>query len=87
MGALEPSLRAIGTNFGDAEMQVASLDHALWFHRPFRFDEWLLFVFDTETVAAGRGLSRGSVYSRDGRLVASIAQEGVMRKHEREAST
>jgi acyl-CoA thioesterase-2 len=80
MGALEPSMRAIGAGFGDAEMQVASLDHAVWFHRPFRFDEWLLFVFESDSVAGGRGLSRGSIYSRDGTLVASLAQEGVMRK-------
>jgi acyl-CoA thioesterase II len=82
MGALEPSLRTIGAGFGDSSMQVASLDHALWFHRPFRFDEWLLFAFEPMSVAAGRGLSRGSVWSRDGQLVASIAQEGVMRQRD-----
>ncbi len=87
MGMLEPSLRAIGTSFGDPSLQVASLDHAVWFHRPFRFDDWLLFVFETSSVAAGRGLSRGRVYARDGRLVASIAQEGVMRKREALAAT
>jgi acyl-CoA thioesterase-2 len=82
MGALEPSLRAIGGAFGDSAMQVASLDHALWFHRPFRFDDWLLFAFEPVSVAGGRGLSRGCVWSRDGQLVASIAQEGVMRKRD-----
>jgi acyl-CoA thioesterase-2 len=82
MGALEPSLRAIGGNFGDSGLQVASLDHAVWFHRPFRFDDWLLFVFESASVSAGRGFTRGSVWSRDGRLVASIAQEGVMRKRD-----
>jgi acyl-CoA thioesterase II len=82
MGALEPSLRAIGGGFGDSALQVASLDHALWFHRPFRFDEWVLFVFEPVSVSGGRGLSRGSVWSRDGQLVASIAQEGVMRARE-----
>jgi acyl-CoA thioesterase-2 len=86
MGALEPSMRAIGANFGDSGMQVASLDHALWFHRPFRFDEWLLFVFESVSVAAGRGMNRGCVFSRDGQLVASIAQEGVMRKREETAA-
>jgi acyl-CoA thioesterase-2 len=85
MGALEPSMRALGLGFGDSAMQVASLDHAVWFHRPFRFDEWLLFVFESESVAAGRGFNRGSVFSRDGRLVASIAQEGVMRKRDSDA--
>jgi len=82
MGILEPSLRAVGTGFGDGSMQVASLDHALWFHRAFRFDQWLLFVVESVSVAAGRGLSRASVFSRDGRLVASIVQEGLMRKRE-----
>jgi acyl-CoA thioesterase-2 len=86
MGALEPSLRAIGAGFGDSALQVASLDHALWFHRPFRFDEWLLFQFEPISVAGGRGLSRGSVWSRDGRLVASIAQEGVMRRRDEQAA-
>jgi acyl-CoA thioesterase-2 len=82
MGAIEPALRAIGAGFGDGAMQVASLDHALWFHRPFRFDDWLLFSFEPISVAAGRGLSRGAVWTRDGRLAASIAQEGVMRKRD-----
>jgi acyl-CoA thioesterase-2 len=86
MGALEPSMRAIGAGFGDSGMQVASLDHALWFHRPFRFDDWLLFVFESVSVAAGRGMNRGSVWSRDGQLVASIAQEGVMRKRDENAA-
>jgi len=80
LGALEPSVRAIGASFGDSDTQVASLDHALWFHRPFRFDDWLLFDFESVSVAGGRGLSRGAVYDRSGTLVASIAQEGVMRK-------
>jgi len=85
MGALEPSVRAIGAGFGDAEMQVASLDHAVWFHRPFRFDDWLLFAFESDSVAGGRGLSRGSIYDRKGTLVASMAQEGVMRKRSKHA--
>ncbi|MDH5671813.1 MAG: thioesterase family protein [Myxococcales bacterium] len=79
MGALEPCLRAIGGGFGDSSLQVASLDHAIWFHRPFRIDDWLLFVFDSASVAAGRGLTHGQVFDRQGRLVASIAQEGLMR--------
>jgi len=79
MGALEPSLRSIGGGFGDSRIQVASLDHAVWFHRPFRFDDWLLFEFTALAVARGRGLSRGSVWNRDGKLVASIVQEGLMR--------
>jgi acyl-CoA thioesterase-2 len=80
MGLLGPSVIAIGGNFMDPEMQIASLDHAIWFHRPFAWDDWLLFVSESLSVAGGRGLSRGSVYARDGRLVASVAQEGIMRK-------
>jgi acyl-CoA thioesterase-2 len=86
MGALEPSLRAMGAGFADSSLQIASLDHALWFHRAFRFDDWLLFVFESSSVAAGRGLSRGSIYSRDGKLVASLAQEGVMRARDEVAA-
>lgn len=86
MGALEPSMRAIGAGFNDAGMQVASLDHAIWFHRPFRFDNWLLFEFESSSVAEGRGFTRGRVYEPGGKLVASIAQEGVMRKRDSEAA-
>jgi acyl-CoA thioesterase-2 len=78
-GALEPSMRAIGAQFGDSAIQVASLDHAVWFHRDLRFDDWLLFVFDCASVASGRGFNRGAVYRRDGVLVASIAQESLLR--------
>ena len=85
LGALEPSMRSIGAAFSD-DLQVASLDHAVWFHRPFRFDDWLLFVFDSASVAAGRGFNRGSVFSRDGVLVASIAQECLMRKRSAQAT-
>ena len=87
MGLLEPSLRAIGASFGDSGMQVASLDHAIWFHRPFRFDDWLLFALETDSVAAGRGLSHAKVWTRDGKHVATITQEGVMRMRSEEAST
>src|SRR5690606_30034876 len=79
IGAIEPSMRASGAVFGDPAMQVASLDHAVWFHRPFRSDEWLLYVYENESVGAGRGLSHGNVFTRDGRLVATVSQEGVMR--------
>jgi acyl-CoA thioesterase II len=62
-------------------MQVASLDHVMWFHQPLRVDEWLLYVIDSPAAHGARGLVRGSIFSRDGRLVASTAQEGLMRKH------
>lgn len=68
-----------GISFLQRHVQVASLDHALWFHRPFRVDEWLLYSCDSPTAQGGRGLARGMVYSEDGRLVASTAQEGLIR--------
>jgi acyl-CoA thioesterase-2 len=60
-------------------VQMASLDHAMWFHRPFRIDEWLLYSFDSPTAQGARGLARGMIFSRDGSLVASTAQEGLVR--------
>jgi acyl-CoA thioesterase-2 len=61
-------------------MQVASLDHVMWFHQPFRVDEWLLYVLDSQAAHGARGLVRGRVFTRDGRLVASVTQEGLIRK-------
>ena len=58
---------------------VASLDHALWFHRPFRADDWLLYSIDSPSAQNARGLARGMIYDLDGRLVASTAQEGLIR--------
>lgn len=63
----------------DEKMMVASLDHAMWFHRPFRADEWLLYVQDTPSSSHARGLARGLIYTHDGSLVASVTQEGLMR--------
>jgi acyl-CoA thioesterase-2 len=60
-------------------VMMASLDHALWFHRPFRMDDWHLYVQESPAAAGGRGFARGTIYARDGRLVASVAQEGLMR--------
>lgn len=61
-------------------MQVASIDHALWFHQPFRIDDWLLHVMDSPVARGARGLVRGRIFTRDGRLVASTAQEGLIRQ-------
>lgn len=61
-------------------MQVASLDHVMWFHQPFRVDEWLLYVLDSPAAHGGRGLARGRVFTQDGRLVASVMQEGLIRR-------
>jgi acyl-CoA thioesterase-2 len=63
----------------DPRMEQASLDHAMWFHRPFRMDEWVLYAQAAATVAGGRALVRGDVFAGDGRLVASVAQEGLSR--------
>jgi acyl-CoA thioesterase-2 len=64
-------------------MQVASIDHVMWFHQPFRVDEWLLHEMDSPAANGARGLVRGRVFTRDGRLVASTAQEGLIRQHGR----
>ncbi len=60
-------------------LQLASLDHAMWFHRPARVDEWLLFALDSPAASGGRGLARGYVFTEDGKLVATLAQEGLIR--------
>jgi len=62
-----------------SHVQVASLDHAMWFHRPFRADDWLLYVQEGPSASGGRGFNRGAIYRRDGVLVASVAQEGLIR--------
>jgi acyl-CoA thioesterase-2 len=80
MTLLDTSLFAHGRNIFDRDLQVASLDHALWFHRPFRIDEWLLYNEDSPSASGARGFSRGSLFSRDGRLIASVAQEGLIRR-------
>jgi len=68
-----------GISYYTHNVQMASLDHAIWFHRPFRTDEWLLYSFDSPTAQGARGFARGQIFSRDGRLVASTAQEGLIR--------
>lgn len=77
--ALEPILRAHGVAFTTPGLRMASLDHAMWWHRPARADEWLLYVLDSPSAHDSRGLGLGRVYSRDGVLVASVAQEGMVR--------
>lgn len=79
MTLLDTALIAHGRSVFQSDMQVASLDHALWFHRPFRADDWLLYAQDSPTSSGARGLTRGSIFTRDGRLVASVAQEGLIR--------
>lgn len=76
---LDSSLIAHGRTVFDKTIQGASLDHALWFHRPFRADDWLLYAQDSPSSSGARGFSRGLVFDRQGRLVASVAQEGLIR--------
>jgi acyl-CoA thioesterase II len=80
MTLLATSVIAHGRSLGEPEIQAASLDHALWFHRPFRADDWLLYVQDSPSASGARGLTRGLLYGRDRKLVASVAQEGLIRK-------
>ena len=68
-----------GTYIGDPRLQPASLDHAMWFHRPFRVDEWLLYDQASPSASGGRGLATGRLFTEDGRLVASAVQEGLVR--------
>ena len=68
-----------GISYFQRNILAASLDHAMWFHRPFRVDDWLLYAMDSPSAGGGRGLGRGNIFTRDGRLVASVAQEGMIR--------
>lgn len=77
---LDTALIPHGRVLFDPGLMLASLDHAIWFHRPFRADDWLLYSQDSPTTAAARAFCRGNVFTRDGRLVASVAQEGLIRQ-------
>ncbi len=79
MTLLDTALFPHGRMVFDPDLQAASLDHAMWFHRPFRADDWLLYAEDSPSASGGRGFNRGSLFSRDGKLVASVAQEGLIR--------
>src|SRR5690606_28302213 len=79
MTLLDTANFAHGRTGFDADLQMASLDHAMWFHRPHPLDDWLLYAQDSPTAIGSRGLSRGFLYGRDGRLIASTAQEGLIR--------
>jgi acyl-CoA thioesterase-2 len=69
-----------GRTLFEKSIMAASLDHAMWFHRPFRADDWLLYAQDSPNASGARGFSRGLIFSRDGTLVASVAQEGLIRE-------
>jgi acyl-CoA thioesterase-2 len=77
---LDTALIAHGRVIFDPELMLASLDHAVWFHREFRADDWLLYSQDSPSASGARGYCRGSIFKRDGSLVASVAQEGLIRK-------
>jgi len=82
-GLLSTALLPHGRSVFDGTIMAASLDHALWFHRPFRADDWLLYATDAPTAAGARGFTRGSVWDAEGQLVASSAQEGLIRPVQR----
>jgi len=79
MTLLDTTLLPHAGTFMNQRVQMASLDHAMWFHRPFRADEWLLYDQDTPTASGARGLARGSIYAADGGLAVSVVQEGLIR--------
>jgi acyl-CoA thioesterase-2 len=79
MTLLDTALIAHGRTVFERSIQPASLDHALWFHRPFRADDWLLYAQDSPSASGARGFARGLIFTREGTLVASVAQEGLIR--------
>lgn len=78
-GLLVTALRPHGIGFRDPRMMVASLDHSIWFHRQVRMDDWLLYEVESPISCGARGFARGTYFARDGRVVASVAQEGLIR--------
>ncbi len=80
MTLLDAALVPHGKTVFTEDIMAASLDHSLWFHRPFRADEWLLYAQDSPNLGGARGFSRGSIFTSDGTLVASVAQEGLLRQ-------
>jgi acyl-CoA thioesterase-2 len=76
---LDTALMPHGLSMATRNMVVASIDHAMWFHRNLRVDDWLLYATDSPSASGARGFTRGSIFARDGQLVASTAQEGLLR--------
>ena len=83
---LDGALAREGTSFLSRDLVAASLDHAMWFHRPFRADDWLLYAHDSPNANGGRALARGLFFKPDGTLVATVAQEGVIRRRRPKAA-
>jgi acyl-CoA thioesterase-2 len=78
-GLLGTALRPHGLSFVQPNLQLATLDHALWVHRPVQADDWLLYAMDSPSASGARGFTRGQIFAQDGTLVASVTQEGLMR--------
>lgn len=76
---LNTAVRPHGSSYLSGNLIMASIDHAMWFHRPLRVDEWLLYTMESPSASGARGFTRGMLHSRDGRLIASTAQEGLIR--------
>jgi len=84
MSLLDTALLPHGRSW-NSPIQMASLDHAMWFHHPFKMDDWLLYAQDSPSSSGARGFNRGSIFTRDGKLVASVVQEGLMRLREKKS--
>jgi acyl-CoA thioesterase-2 len=79
MTLLDSVVRPHGYSLGTGQLLAASLDHAMWFHRPFRADEWWLYESESPSASDARGLATGQIWSQDGRHLASVVQEGLLR--------
>ncbi len=84
MTLLDTSLFAHGLSVFSGKIQAASLDHSMWFHRPYAMDDWMLYAQDSPSTSGARGLNRGGLYTRDGMLIASVAQEGLIRQRRKD---
>lgn len=84
MTLLDTALFAHGMSVFSNKIQAASLDHSMWFHRPYAMDDWMLYAQDSPSASGARGLTRGGLYTRDGILIASVAQEGLIRQRRRD---
>jgi acyl-CoA thioesterase-2 len=82
MGILDTATKPHGVNWFTGGVQMASLDHAMWFHEPFDMEDWVLYSMDSPSASGSRGFNRGEVFTRDGKLVASVTQEGLIRPRE-----
>jgi acyl-CoA thioesterase-2 len=79
MGILDTATKPHGVNWFTGGVQMASLDHSMWFHEPFDISDWLLYTMDSPSASGARGFNRGEIYTETGKLVASVTQEGLMR--------